>query len=153
MIRLIATYASYTFAFFFLAAIFPPDIFIRGFGVFIVGCFLIALTNYIPLRRELQRVEQRGRSGYLYGFFDRGTLLPCVKIGRESTLGSRLRQHRTAAPIGIRVVFSFPVRDAVYAEGVLHRRYAFSRLAGNEWFWYSGPVMVFEILLLRVFGA
>lgn len=116
-------------------------------------CTCIAIVRYPALRAELRRVEVRGRAGYLYGFFDRGNLLPAVKIGRESERYARLKQHRTAAPLGINVFFSIAVPDAVAAEAVLHRRYAASRLSPrNEWFMYT-PVMFFELVLIRYIGA
>src|SRR5688500_17717632 len=136
MKRLIACYGVAVFWFILLATLFPPDLFVGGFLAFLAACLIAALAGYPSMRRHLRHVEQRGRSGFLYGFYDRGNLFPGVKIGRESEERSRLRQHKTAAPLGIRIVFSFPVPDTVYAEWYLHQRYKFSRIKGGEWFFY-----------------
>jgi hypothetical protein len=122
--------------------------------IILLGYILLALARYPNLRYRLQRKEVNGRAGYLYVCSDKLQLLPTAKIGRESEKGSRLRSHRTAAPWGLRVWANFAVPDAVAAERLLHQRYATARVSkNNEWFVFLTPLMFFEILLLRLFGA
>jgi hypothetical protein len=119
---------------------------VGGLGL---GAFIVALLRFPALRAALQRVEQRGRGGWVYAFYDRGQWLPVVKIGREAERFSRLAAHRTGAPFDVGVLFSVRVRDAVAAEALLHRRYAMSRYH-LEWFMIT-PVMWFELRLIRWF--
>lgn len=130
---------------------------LRIFGVYgivlYVSTFLfLALVRYPRLRYLMNRKEVNGRSGHIYGFGDIGQIIPLIKIGRSSDEKSRLSSHNTAAPFGMIVYFNFPVNDAVYVERLLHQRYKFAH-ANREWFFILTPLMLFEILLLRFFGA
>lgn len=123
---------------------------IIGLGLYISFTVLSACASYLYVSRMLNRVEQRGRSGYIYAFTDIGSIVPAVKIGRESTQEQRLNAHRTAAPLGIIVFCNFYVPDAVAAEGYLHRRYYGQRLySRTEWFVLT-PRLFVELILLRL---
>lgn len=109
-----------------------------------------AVLSYPQITRDLNSVQQRGRAGYLYAFFDVGSAVPAVKIGRETRKASRLASHKTAAPLGIVTLFNFSVKDAVAAERYLHQRYAGLRLSQrNEWFCVS-PSLLVELILLAM---
>lgn len=115
--------------------------------------FIIACIQFPTLRRNLRHVDVRGRGGYLYSFTDRGLLVPVQKVGRATTLDSRLSQHRTSAAFGILIWFAFEVPDAVAAEAYLHYRWRSTRIRTSaEWFYFSIGTLS-EVILLSIFGA
>lgn len=112
------------------------------------------LIRYFDLRYNLRRMEVRGRSGFIYIFSDIGQIIPVVKIGRETSQGSRLRAHKTAAPFGMITWCNVYVSDAVAAEAYMHRRYRMWRVSNrNEWFFIVNPFTFIDILLLRFLGS
>ena len=86
-------------------------------------CYLLVLARLHNLKRRL-KLYQRRRRGYIYGFTDKGQLLPLVKIGRATDPVQRMRSHKTAAPFGLFVFFILRVPDDVQAERSLHELYA-----------------------------
>jgi hypothetical protein len=123
-----------------------------GIVLYFATFLFLALVRYPRLRYLMQRREIKDREGWIYCFGDKGQIIPVVKIGRSSDEKSRLSSHNTAAPFGMWVYFNFPVNDAVYVERLLHQRYKFAHLR-LEWFFILTPLMLFEIILLRLFGA
>lgn len=111
--------------------------------------FVRSLVMYPYLRSRFNVIESKGRSGYIYCFFDLGTIIPAVKIGRETEKGSRLRQHKTAAPLGIVCLYNVKAKDTVYTESYLHSRYAITRFRSNEWFLIT-PLILFDLILIRL---
>lgn len=126
----------------------PVQILLLVLGVL----FIRSLVMYPFMRKHFHIKEKSGRGGYIYCFFDLGTVVPAVKIGRETEKGSRLRQHKTAAPLGIVCLYNVRAKDAVYTESYLHSRYAVTRFKSNEWFSIT-PLILFDMILLRIFGA
>ena len=111
------------------------------------------LLRQVELRRNLKKRVQGGRSGYIYVFSDKGQILPTVKIGRETSKGSRMRSHRTAAPFGCIVWCNFWVGDSVYAENYLHDRYRWMRVRKDgEWFFVINLLMLIDLILLGWFN-
>lgn len=122
---------------------------LQTFILYLLFQLLSAFFGFNQLKRDLQVVQKKGRAGYLYCFYDYGSIVPAIKIGRETHREQRLNSHRTAAPLGICVIFSFAVKDAIAAEAYLFKRYKPLRLyTRKEWFMLSAK-LVFESLLMR----
>ena len=120
--------------------------------IFSLATVIYYLFRVIGLKRGLRRVNRGRRTqGWIYAFFDRGQLIPTIKIGRATNLDDRMRAHKTAAPFGLRILCSFRVPDPVATEKFLHRRYASRRIRNNnEWFWLT-PNILIELALLNLF--
>lgn len=114
--------------------------------------FIRSLVLYPFVRKHFRVKDKPGRSGYIYCFFDLGTIVPAVKIGRETEKGSRLRQHKTSAPLGIICLYNVKAVDAVYSESYLHARYFLTRIPRKEWIIIT-PLVLFDSLIFRLFGA
>jgi len=115
----------------------------------LTSLLLLAGWRRAKLKTLLGAKKQRGRAGYVYGFSDRGQLLPTVKIGRAKDATQRLRSHRTAAPHDIKVWFAIKVPDAVASERAFHKQYLDLRVSKQrEWFWVA-PMLWFDLLLLK----
>ena len=112
---------------------------------------VMTLARYPALSIRLEKQEVRGRDGFIYVFSQVGQIVPVIKVGRETTKGSRIASHKTASPFGVFVWCTIPVKDAVYAERIFHERYSRYRVTrSNEWFYLFSPLMFIELLLLRL---
>lgn len=122
------------------------------FGFLLINfvSFLMAVTSVLNLWRNFNRRKKYGRRGYIYAFTDWFQIMPVVKIGRSRNAKQRLAAHKTSAPFGIIVFCIAPVKDDVYAEGYLHKKYGKWRLSTkSEWFWLT-PVLFYELVLIRL---
>lgn len=153
MKRLISLAVQYPFLFVTIHLI----LFSEGWSISTALTLLLVLVYVLPayvrtkrLTQELNRVKVSEKRGYVYGFSDWGQILPTIKIGRETTKGSRLASHKTAAPFGIRVYFDFAVKDAHKAESILHQHFAKWRVKrNNEWFYLLSPYAFLEVWMLK----
>lgn len=118
--------------------------------VYLAFTLITSLLFYPSLSRSLDR-RGRGKTGYLYAFYDVGSIIPAVKIGREAKRGSRLASHNTAAPLGLVVLFNFKVNNDVEAERYLHDRYGGQRLLKRKEWFVATPRLLLDCLLLRLF--
>jgi len=92
--------------------------------------------------------ERSRRSGYIYFYRGAKENWRQVKIGRTGNLDQRLSAARTSNPYGLHVYGVLKVRDDVWAEGFIHRKYANQRLfKNNEWFRLTLNLMIYIYLI------
>ena len=107
---------------------------------------IILFFTYIFIKKRKQyrkeikyRKRNRSKVGHIYFYRGKGELmnLPLVKIGRTNNMKQRMSSAKTSNPFGIWLLAVVRVKDDVYAESFIHKKFARWRLSKkNEWFWF-----------------
>ncbi len=83
-------------------------------------------------------------SGYIYFVQLVSGSRTLVKIGRSVDPIKRIRQLRTSAPYGLRVLGVMPCMNDVESEKIIHQKFASQRVSRkNEWFRVSVPLLLY----------
>jgi hypothetical protein len=111
----------------------------------------MALGTILTLRYKSKlhtvlRVRKRDSSGYIYFYRGRWENPFHVKIGRATSVESRLKAQRTANPYGLRVLGVFRTGNAKEAEYMLHHMFHENKI-NREWFFLT-PRLFYVILLV-----
>lgn len=136
-------YFVYVGIYFLIAGVSLPTVL-----AFIAFEIFYTVMTFVSLSKRITG-SKYSRKGWVYGFYDFGSLVPAIKIGRSSSEKGRLRSHKTAAPWGILTCFNIQVKDAIHAERQFHDLLQDVRVSNrNEWF-YLTPRFLCLIILLK----
>ena len=102
---------------------------------------------------QLRKHRSNHRGGYIYVFRGKGENPFLVKIGRAKDPYQRMLAHRTANPLGVKLIAVFPVKDDVKAEAKIHKLFEDERISNNnEWFRYSIRIMWWVANLSHIYA-
>lgn len=104
-----------------------------------------AVRAYYSWReRELMKHRKLTTSGFIYFVQQVSGSRTLVKIGRSVDPIKRIRQLRTSAPFGLRVLGVMPAMDDVASEKIIHQKFKALRVSSrNEWFRMSVPLLLY----------
>lgn len=106
--------------------------------------YKVASTYYRWREQELMKHRRVVTSGYIYFVQQVSGSRTLVKIGRSVDPIKRIRQLRTSAPYGLRVLGVMPCMDDVASEKLIHQKFKSLRISNrNEWFRMSVPLLLY----------
>ncbi len=106
--------------------------------------YRLASAYYRWRERELMAHRRVATSGYIYFVQQVAGSRTLVKIGRSVDPIKRIKQLRTSAPYGLRVLGIMPCMDDVASERLIHQKFKALRISSrNEWFRMSVPLLLY----------
>lgn len=106
--------------------------------------YKVATAYYRWREQELMKHRRVATSGYIYFIQQVSGNRTLVKIGRSVDPIKRIRQLRTSAPFGLRVLGVMPCMDDVASEKIIHQKFKALRVSSrNEWFRMSVPLLLY----------
>ncbi len=128
------------------------DNFFLWVGIVFALYLVWRLRGFIALWFKIRFLRDKKKDkGWIYAFYDRGQIIPTIKIGLTNDMKHRMRAHRTGAPFGLRILCQFYVPHMNAVENLLHTRYKGLRIRSDgEWFWLMPRIWI-ELKLLNLF--